>query len=173
MSSYLCSTTLGLAPQDVWIASRQNALVLLLAKDFRIKIVTALVADLRLFNDNRVSPSPRIFADSGHLPAHTLPRHATSDSELSMCNFIGNVELRCRGSDRRQLVTESLIERLKPVRKHYDSLAAGVQDSDPVVNIFHFRRLNEGVVHVLVCRVQRMVDAEATPRLRKGTSHLD
>jgi len=103
---------LGLAPPDVWIASRHNALVLPLAKEFRVKIVAALVADLRFFNDNRMSPSPRIFADPCHLPAHT-PRHATSNPELSMCNFIGDVKLRCRGSDWRQLVTESLIERLK------------------------------------------------------------
>jgi hypothetical protein len=143
------------------------------AKEFRVKIVAALVVDLRLFNDNLVSLSPRIFADPGHLPAHTLPRHATSDSELSVCNFMGDVKLRCRGSDWRQLVTESLIERLKPIRKHYDSLALGVQDGDPVVNIFHFRRLNERVVQVLVCRVHRMVDTEATARLRKGPNHLD
>jgi hypothetical protein len=90
---------LGLAPPEVWIASHHNALVLPMAKEFRVKVAAALVVGLRLFNDNRVSPSPRIFADPGHLSAHTLPRHATSDSELSMCNFIGDVKLRCWGSD--------------------------------------------------------------------------
>jgi hypothetical protein len=45
-------------------------LVLPLAIEFRINIVAAFVVVLRLFNDNRVNPSPRIFANARHLPAH-------------------------------------------------------------------------------------------------------
>src|ERR1700739_1069242 len=79
---------LGLAPPEVWIASHRNALILPLAKEFRVKVAGALVVGRWLFNDHRVGPSPRIFAAPGPLPAHTLPRYATSDSELSVCNFI-------------------------------------------------------------------------------------
>ena len=86
---------MGLAPPEVGIASHYNALVLPLAKEFRVKVAAALVVGLRLFNDNRVSSSPQIFADPGRLPAHALSRRATSDSELSLCNFIGNVKIRC------------------------------------------------------------------------------
>src|SRR5208283_1550395 len=63
-------------------------------------------------------------------------------------------------TDYRELITEVSIERLEPIWQGDGCQAGAVRRDVTVVDVFHIRRFHEGVVEVLVFRIERVIDFE-------------
>ena len=74
--------------------------------------------------------------------------------------LLGNVEVRSRRTDRRELIPGVAVQRAEPVGHADGGFAAFIQSGDAIVDIHHVRRFDGGVREVLVGRIERVVDLQ-------------
>ena len=91
------------------------ALFLWLAKGVRMQVVSALCQRLFLLHRTAVGVGIGIVANSCHLPGGLSPGVPAGDFEMISTNFLGNVEVWTRRSDRSELVTKVSIQSFKPI----------------------------------------------------------
>src|SRR6185369_17294122 len=76
-------------------------------------------------------------------------------------------------ADHRELVAVVPVERAEPGGQLDHRLALRVGGDVAVVEVHHVRRLDEGVIEILVGRVERVVDLERAARFRERADDLD
>src|SRR5437899_2861956 len=75
--------------------------------------------------------------------------------------------------NRRKLVSEILIQSLKPIRERDNGLTVRSEDDDAIIDILHVRALDEGVIEVLVGRIERMINLERPSSFAQRPDNLD
>ena len=85
---------------------------------------------------------------------------------------MGNVEVRHRGADWRELVAEVAVEGLEVIGHLYRGGTVRVDASLAVVDVHHLGRFHERVVEVFVVGIERMVDLERASALGERAGHV-
>src|SRR5580704_2631954 len=111
------------------------------------------------FHPDAMRVGPGVLADAGDLPGNLHARLAGLDGETSICDFRRDPGLGGLANGG-ELIAEIRVQSLEPRRHRDDGCAAGIGDDSAVVNVFHVRRFDEGMVEILSRRVERMVDFE-------------
>src|SRR5262249_50201560 len=109
----------------------------------------------------------------GHLPRHLHARRSARNLEVIVADLFGDVEGGTRGPDRRQQIAKVAIERPEPFRQLHDSFSGGIESNDAIIDVHHVRRLNEGMIKVLVSRIDRVVDLERAASFREVAANGD
>jgi hypothetical protein len=120
------------------------------------------------FDAQWIRLGPRVLTTAGHLPGNSLSGRTAANSERSIRDFLGDVELRRRRSNRCQLVSKILIKRVKPVWQRDHRLPVVVQHRNTVIEVLHIGRFDERVIEIFILRIQRMVDVEPTASFNQG-----
>lgn len=128
---------------------------------------------LHFLHRDPVRLRPGILADAGDHPGHPGAGQSARNDEASVAHGLRDEQAGHRGVQRRELVAEVAIQGLEPVRHFHDRRSAGIEHRDAVVDVLHVRRFHEGVVEVLVLRIQRVVDAETAAALAQAAVDLD
>src|SRR5262245_19183133 len=106
-----------------------------------------------------------VMANACYLPAHFHAGLAAGDLEAIVLDFLDNVEIGRRPAERRELISEVLIEGLKPGWKLDHSLPPFVQNHHAVVEVLHVGRLDKRVAEILPGRIKRVINLEASASL--------
>jgi len=114
---------------------------------------------LVFFHLDAVRVGVGVLANSRHLPGDFHVRFICADGELVMADFRRHDCVR-KQSDHSQLVAEVAVEGFEPVGQRDDRQPRAVRSDVAVVDIPHVGRFDEGVVTILVRRIERMVDFE-------------
>src|SRR5579863_8231969 len=121
---------------------------------------------------NAVSVSPRILANAGDLPGDSHAGTPAANLELVVGQLLGDID-RSKATNTSELVAEIAVQHAEPVR-HLDScLTVCVQRGHAVIDVLHVRRLDERMVEVLICWIERVIDFERTTCLREVAIDVD
>src|SRR5215467_16391014 len=127
--------------------------------EFGMEIEATLAGILLFFDDERMGLGEGILADSGNLPGNVDVRLSGLDGELVVGNppaDDGLSELPKHG----ELIAEIGVDGLEPVGETNFSVALSVGSDVAAVYVHHFRRLDGGVIEVLIGRIERVIDLE-------------
>ena len=80
-----------------------------------ILIAAAFLLGFASLHDQRMRLGISVMTYAGYLPGDLHPRSATRDAELVVGDFPGDVQVRGRGADGRELIAEVGVEGLKPL----------------------------------------------------------
>jgi hypothetical protein len=149
-----------------------DAIFLVPAEELWVEIAAPILARLGHLDLDSVGRRVRVAADPGDLPEHALAGHPTRDLEAAVGD-LGASEQRAVLADRCQLDPGVAVEGIKPGGQVDRRLALSVQRDDAVIDVLHVRALDEAVLEILVLRVQWVVDAEGTCRLRERSAYVD
>ena len=123
-------------------------------------VVATFLWILLLFHHHWVGLGVGILAYACDLPRNLYSRRTASDLETVVGDLLGNVQPRTWRAEGSELVAEIPVHRLELVRKLDNSLALGIEDHRPVVDVFHLGRFNRGVQQILVGWIERVIDFE-------------
>src|SRR5579863_7613608 len=137
-----------------------------------MKVETLELGFLLFFHWNAIRVRPGILANSRHLPGHFDAGQAGSDLELVVLDLLRDYRL-CKLTDDGELVAEIPVEHIEPIWQR-DSCQTGAVCGDvAVVNVHHVRRFDEGVVEVLIGRIERVIDMELSTCFGKFAVDVD
>src|SRR5580700_12011142 len=111
-----------------------------------------------------MSIGPRVLTDTGHLPGNLDVRLVGLDGKAAIRDFRTNDRSR-KLADDGELIAEVRIESFKPRGHRYDRRATAIGEHRTVVNVHHVRRFHEGVVEILVGRIERVIDLKGAAGL--------
>jgi hypothetical protein len=135
-----------------------------------VQIMTLVRLGLLNLHGNAMRLGPGVLPDAGHLPGDFHVRLVRPDGEHIVVD-LGSHDGMGKLADRRQLIAEIAVQRFEPAGQRDRGVAPAVGDDGAVVDVFHVRGFDEGVIQVLVGRVQRMVDLERSAGLGKIAVH--
>src|SRR5580698_5076807 len=154
------------------MASPGDALLPWSTKQFGMQVGSSFLLRLQLLDRNAVGIGPGILPDPGHLPGDFHARFSAGDLEAIGLHSLGDVN-RGKAIKARKLVAEVTVQLLKPLGKRNDRLTTPVKSYVAVVDVHHVGRFDEGVVEVLIGRVERVVDLERSSSLGQIAVHVD
>jgi hypothetical protein len=100
---------------------------------------------------------PGVLTDAGYLPGNFDPFLVGLDREAAVGDFRCDDGLR-KLADHGELIAEIRVKSLEPRGHADDGRAAAVGDDVSVVDVHHVGRFDEGVVELLIRRIERMID---------------
>src|SRR5579863_3323796 len=124
-----------------------------------MKVETLELGFLLFFHWNAIRVRPGILANSRHLPGHFDVGQVGSDLELVVLDLLRDYRL-CKLTDDGELVAEIPVEHIEPIWQRDSCQTGAVRGDVAVVNVLHVRRFDEGVVEVLIGRIERVIDME-------------
>src|ERR1700680_741441 len=133
-----------------------NRLLPWCSEQLRVKIAPVFLWRLVLLYLDAVSVGVGVLANAGYLPGGFHAGVVGVDDEAIATDLLGDDGLR-ELPDHGELVAEVAIESFKVIGQDYggETLFAGCDDT--VVDVHHVGRFDEGVIEILVRRIERMI----------------
>jgi hypothetical protein len=124
-----------------------------------MEVVTLVPGGFVHFHLNAMRAGPGVLADSGDLPRNLDAWLIRFDGETAIRHFLRDDSLR-ELADYRELIAKIRVQRFEPRGHGDDGRTAAIRDRIAVVDVHHVGRFDEGVVEILVSRIERMIDLE-------------
>src|SRR5580693_6145144 len=120
-------------------------------------VVALVPRGLVYFHLDAMRVGPGVLADTGDLPGNLHARFAGLDSETSVGDFRCDDGL-SKLANHGELIAKICVESLEPRGHGDDGCAAAIGDDVAVVDVHHVGRFDEGMIKILIRRVERMID---------------
>ena len=127
---------------------------------FGVAVSASVGLDFVDLHAHGVRPRVAIISHSCDVPRHFQPRAAAGNSKTPARELLGDMQVRHRPADRRQLVAYVRTDRVEPIGQFHPGFAALVQRDVPGIDIELFRTLDAGVDEFFIGRIERVVDTE-------------
>src|SRR5437764_3844201 len=92
---------------------------------------------------------------------------------MIIVHLLRDIDIGCQCSDSVKLVTEILIQGAEIIWHGHHRFTLFIQGHGAVIDVLHVRRLNKGVVEVLVSRIQGVIDLERAATLSEIAIYLN